>query len=82
MTAPISESWTRIDNWLAEHAPATYTAPAPPADPVDIAAAERVIGRPLLKPLVVAVAARRSPRPAGLAAAGVLQTDECTRDSG
>ncbi|WP_258572634.1 hypothetical protein [Streptomyces sp. KM273126] len=55
MTAPISESWTRIENWLAEHAPATYAALAPPADPADIAAAERVIGRPLLKPLVMSL---------------------------
>ncbi|MFE7711824.1 SMI1/KNR4 family protein [Streptomyces sp. NPDC057486] len=55
MTAPISESWTRIESWLAEHAPATYAALAPPADPADIAAAERVIGRPLLKPLVMSL---------------------------
>nr|WTB29310.1 SMI1/KNR4 family protein [Streptomyces sp. NBC_00830] len=55
MTAPVSESWTRIENWLAEHAPATYAALAPPADPVDIAAAERVFGRPLLKPLVASL---------------------------
>jgi cell wall assembly regulator SMI1 len=55
MTAPISESWTRIENWLAEFAPATYAALAPPADPADIAAVERVIGRPLLKPLVVSL---------------------------
>ncbi|WP_405688172.1 SMI1/KNR4 family protein [Streptomyces sp. NBC_00057] len=55
MTAPISESWTRIENWLAEHAPATYAALAPPADPADIAAIERVIGRPLLKPLVMSL---------------------------
>ncbi|MFE6040222.1 hypothetical protein [Streptomyces sp. NPDC056452] len=26
-TAPISESWTLIENWLAEHAPATNAAP-------------------------------------------------------
>ncbi|MBM7089929.1 SMI1/KNR4 family protein [Streptomyces sp. NPDC056956] len=52
MTAPISESWTRIENWLAEHAPATYAALAPPADPADIAEAERVIGRPLPRPVV------------------------------
>jgi cell wall assembly regulator SMI1 len=55
MTAPISASWTRIENWLAEHAPTTYAALAPPADPADIAAAERVIGRPLLKPLVLSL---------------------------
>jgi cell wall assembly regulator SMI1 len=55
MTAPISESWKRIENWLAEHAPATYAALAPPADPADIAAVERVIGRPLLKPLVMSL---------------------------
>ncbi|MFF1347341.1 SMI1/KNR4 family protein [Streptomyces sp. NPDC058322] len=55
MTAPISESWTRIENWLAEHASASYAALAPPADPADIAATERVIGRPLLKPLVMSL---------------------------
>jgi cell wall assembly regulator SMI1 len=55
MTTPISESWTRIENWLAEHAPATYAAPVPPPDPADMAAAERVIGRPLLKPLVTSL---------------------------
>ncbi|MER6104538.1 SMI1/KNR4 family protein [Streptomyces sp. NPDC001832] len=55
MTALIIESWERIENWLAEHAPATYAALAPPAVPADIAAAERVIGRPLLKPLVMSL---------------------------
>ncbi|MFD4235646.1 hypothetical protein [Streptomyces sp. NPDC058542] len=55
MTAPISESWTRIENWPAAHAPTTCAAPAPPADPVDIAATERDIGRPLPKPLVVSL---------------------------
>ncbi|MFF0074951.1 SMI1/KNR4 family protein [Streptomyces sp. NPDC005494] len=55
MTASISESWTRIENWLAEHASATYAALAPPADPAVIAATERVIGRPLLKPLVTSL---------------------------
>ncbi|MFJ4470840.1 SMI1/KNR4 family protein [Streptomyces sp. NPDC089424] len=55
MTAPIGESWTRIENWLAEHARTTYTALAPPADPADIAAIERVIGRPLLKPLLMSL---------------------------
>ncbi|MFI1223670.1 MULTISPECIES: SMI1/KNR4 family protein [unclassified Streptomyces] len=55
MTAPISQSWTRIETWLAAYAPATYAALAPPADPADIAAVERVIDRPLLKPLVVSL---------------------------
>ena len=55
MTAPISESWTRIENWLAEYAPATYAALAPPADPTDIAAVEGVIGHPLSKPLVMSL---------------------------
>ncbi|WP_217223668.1 SMI1/KNR4 family protein [Streptomyces anulatus] len=55
MTASISESWTRIENWLAEHAPSTYAALAPPADPADIAATERLIGRPLLRPLVTSL---------------------------
>ncbi|MFH9292311.1 SMI1/KNR4 family protein [Streptomyces sp. NPDC017520] len=52
MTAPISESWARIENWLAEHAPTTYAALAQPADPADIAATERDIGYPLPRPLV------------------------------
>lgn len=52
MAAPISESWTRIENWLAGHAPATRAALAPPADPADIAEVERLVGRPLLRPLV------------------------------
>ncbi|MBN3928114.1 SMI1/KNR4 family protein [Streptomyces verrucosisporus] len=52
MTAPISESWTRIENWLAGHAPATRAALAPPADPADIAELERLVDRPLLRPLV------------------------------
>ncbi|WP_410538710.1 SMI1/KNR4 family protein [Streptomyces sp. KL2] len=52
MTAPISESWTRIEGWLAGRAPATRTALAPPADPADIAEVERLVGRPLLRPLV------------------------------
>lgn len=55
MTASISESWTRIENWLAEHAPSTYAALAPPADPADIAALEHLIGRPLLRPLVTSL---------------------------
>ncbi|MGE7386477.1 SMI1/KNR4 family protein [Streptomyces sp. NPDC004126] len=55
MTAHVSESWTRIEDWLAEHAPASRAALAPPADPADIAAAERVIGSPLLKPLVTSL---------------------------
>lgn len=55
MTAPITASWTRIENWLADHAPTTYAALAPPAEPADIAAAERVIGRPLLKPLTMSL---------------------------
>ncbi|MEV0577490.1 SMI1/KNR4 family protein [Streptomyces sp. NPDC050392] len=55
MNVSISESWTRIENWLSEHAPATHAALAPPAHPEDIAATERVIGRPLLKPLVTSL---------------------------
>ncbi|MFH9496193.1 SMI1/KNR4 family protein [Streptomyces globisporus] len=55
MTVSISESWTRIENWLSEHASATYSALAPPAHPEDIAATERVIGQPLLKPLVISL---------------------------
>ncbi|MFE9456170.1 SMI1/KNR4 family protein [Streptomyces californicus] len=55
MTASINESWTRVENWLTEHAPSTYAALAPPADPADIAALERLIGRPLLRSLVASL---------------------------
>ncbi len=55
MTASIDESWARIENWLAEHAPQPYAALAPPADPADVAELERVIGRPLLRPLVASL---------------------------
>ncbi|UFQ15991.1 MULTISPECIES: SMI1/KNR4 family protein [Streptomyces] len=46
MTTPISESWTRIETWLARHAPRTFAALEPPADRSAIAAAEQAIGRP------------------------------------
>ncbi|MEU8776834.1 hypothetical protein [Streptomyces sp. NPDC048606] len=55
MTAAVNDSWTRIENWLAEHAPATHAALAPPADPADIAATERVVGGPLPRPLVASL---------------------------
>ncbi|MEV7617364.1 SMI1/KNR4 family protein [Streptomyces sp. NPDC089799] len=51
----MSESWTRIENWLAQHAPAAYAALAPPATPVEIAETERIIGAPLLRPLVASL---------------------------
>lgn len=44
MTAPITESWIRIESWLAANAPATFRALAPPADRSRIAAAEEATG--------------------------------------
>ncbi|WP_285736726.1 SMI1/KNR4 family protein [Kitasatospora phosalacinea] len=44
---PVTVSWQRIDTWLSRHAPACTALLRPPADPADLAAAERVLGRPL-----------------------------------
>ncbi|MFF3619099.1 SMI1/KNR4 family protein [Streptomyces sp. NPDC002467] len=55
MTPSVSESWTRIEKWLADHAPAAHAALAPPADSADIAAVERVIGGPLPRALVASL---------------------------
>ncbi|MGW7067039.1 SMI1/KNR4 family protein [Streptomyces sp. NPDC054855] len=52
MTSSISESWTRIETWLARHAPRTFAALEPPAERSDIAAAEKIIGQPFPEPLV------------------------------
>ncbi|MER7758200.1 SMI1/KNR4 family protein [Streptomyces sp. NPDC097619] len=42
--ATIEESWTRIENWLSEHAPLSRTRLRPPARPEDISAAEQTLG--------------------------------------
>ncbi|SEC32086.1 Cell wall assembly regulator SMI1 [Streptomyces sp. 3213] len=39
-------SWVRIERWLAQLAPRTFAALAPPADRSAIAAAEQAVGRP------------------------------------
>ncbi|WP_039820206.1 SMI1/KNR4 family protein [Nocardiopsis halophila] len=49
--APVEESWDRIEAWLSAHAPATFEALAPPADPARLASTEREIGRALPEPL-------------------------------
>src|SRR3984957_1384305 len=41
---PVSESWRRIDAWLAAHAPSGLARLNPPAGPGDIRDAERVLG--------------------------------------
>ena len=46
VTAPIDDSWNRIEVWLAEHAPATFAGLEPPAAPETIAIAETAIGLP------------------------------------
>jgi cell wall assembly regulator SMI1 len=40
-------SWTGIENWTREKAPALHAALLPPASPADIAAAEEILGSPL-----------------------------------
>ena len=44
---PVSESWHRIDTWLAAHAPSSLARLNPPASQADIRDAERVLGIPL-----------------------------------
>lgn len=41
---PVQEAWDRIDAWLREHAPRTFATLGPPAEPAEIAAAERELG--------------------------------------
>ncbi|MFF5336820.1 SMI1/KNR4 family protein [Streptomyces sp. NPDC013181] len=41
---PVQEAWDRIDAWLREHAPRTFATLRPPAEPEEIAAAERELG--------------------------------------
>lgn len=42
----ISESWARIETWLAAHAPATFAALGPPASASAIDEAESILGLP------------------------------------
>ncbi|GAA2059754.1 SMI1/KNR4 family protein [Streptomyces albiaxialis] len=51
MTPTVTESWARIETWLAAHAPVTFAALAPPAAPGAIAAAEEAIGLAFPEPL-------------------------------
>ncbi|WP_412515847.1 SMI1/KNR4 family protein [Actinomadura madurae] len=44
MTPTVDESWDRILDWLAQHAPATLDRISPPAADADIAAAEEAVG--------------------------------------
>lgn len=52
MASSVSESWARIETWLAREAPRTFAALEPPARHTDIAAAEEIIGQPLPAALV------------------------------
>ncbi|MEV0173191.1 SMI1/KNR4 family protein [Streptomyces sp. NPDC050803] len=51
MTSSISESWTRIEAWLADNAPRTFAELAPPAEPEAIALAEQATGLAFPRPL-------------------------------
>lgn len=44
VTARVDAAWTRLDRWLARHAPRTYQELNPPAKPRDIADAEARMG--------------------------------------
>ncbi|MCA1218036.1 SMI1/KNR4 family protein [Streptomyces sp. 8L] len=46
MTTPptVEQSWSRVETWLARHAPVTHGLLRPPALPEDIATAERRLG--------------------------------------
>ncbi|WP_063804132.1 SMI1/KNR4 family protein [Streptomyces roseifaciens] len=48
---PIIKSWSRIEAWLALHAPATYASLAPPANQEALAMTEKAIGMRLPGPL-------------------------------
>lgn len=41
---PVARSWARIDAWTRRHAPASYALLAPPADPVEVEAAQAAMG--------------------------------------
>ncbi|MEU5771246.1 hypothetical protein ABZ782_35630 [Streptomyces asoensis] len=45
---PPSESWSRIDAWLATHAASDFALLNPPATRDDIEQAERLLGIPVL----------------------------------
>ncbi|MHC3469316.1 SMI1/KNR4 family protein [Streptomyces sp. 7R007] len=51
MTPSTTASWSRIETWLARHAPRTRAELAPPAAPEAIAAAEEAVGMPFPEPL-------------------------------
>ncbi|MFC9689618.1 hypothetical protein ACFTSF_13840 [Kribbella sp. NPDC056951] len=42
----ITQTWRRLDSWLAEHAPATYAVLAPPATDDELDAARQVVELP------------------------------------
>ncbi|MFE3526485.1 SMI1/KNR4 family protein [Streptomyces sp. NPDC059161] len=52
MTSSISQSWIRIESWLARHAPRTFAVLGPPAERSSITAAEQAIGLPFPEALV------------------------------
>ncbi|MDT0442414.1 SMI1/KNR4 family protein [Streptomyces johnsoniae] len=52
---PVDVSWTRIDTWLARHAPASAALLRPPARQADIEAAERRLGLAFTPDLVASL---------------------------
>lgn len=55
VTARIDRAWSRIERWLAQHAPASYASLRPPASPADIARTQAVLGRHLPAELVASL---------------------------
>jgi cell wall assembly regulator SMI1 len=55
VTARIDRAWSRIERWLAQHAPASYASLRPPASPADLARTQAVLGRRLPAELVASL---------------------------
>ncbi|GAB2895989.1 SMI1/KNR4 family protein [Streptomyces mayteni] len=87
--ASVSESWARIDGWLAANAPASLARLRPGADPAALAAAEAALGRPLPADLAASLACHDGSEPDSrllphlvdlLSAAGVVEQWELWND--
>ncbi|TDC74122.1 SMI1/KNR4 family protein [Streptomyces hainanensis] len=61
--ASVSESWARIDGWLAANAPASLARLRPGADPAALAAAEAALGMPLPADLAASLACHDGSEP-------------------
>lgn len=62
-TAPVAESWARIDAWLGANAPAALAQLRPGAAPAALAAAERALGMALPADLAASLACHDGSEP-------------------